>query len=163
MPGVPPNGFSNVLYSLEVLGVLAGHNRTWETSAYVQDAWRVNSRLTLDFGIRWEWLPPFTNLNGRATNIDPALLNPNPPATGTLAGYVVPANWTYPIPAGVVKSGIDGFVPGSGNNTWGPRVGFAYSLLPTSNRVVLRGGYGIYYSAVTGNSQFQSVPSLPGH
>jgi len=161
MPGVPPNGFSNVLYSLEVLGVLAGHNRTWETSAYVQDAWRVNSRLTLDFGIRWEWLPPFTNLNGRATNIDPALLNPNPPATGSLAGYVVPANWTYPIPAGVVKSGINGFVPGSGNNTWGPRVGFAYSLLPSSNRVVLRGGYGIYYSAVTGNSQFQSVPNLP--
>ena len=161
MPGVPPNGFSNVLYSLEVLGVLAGHPRTWEISGYGQDAWRVNSELTLNLGLRWEWLPPFTNLSGRATNINPAALDPNPPPTGTLAGYVVPANWTFPVPAGVVKSGINGFVPGNGNNTWGPRVGFAYSLLPTNNRVVLRGGYGIHYSAVTGNSQFQSVPSLP--
>ena len=66
----------------------------------------------------------------------------------------MPANWTYPVPAGVVKSGINGFVPGSGNNTWGPRVGLAYSLLPHSDRVVMRSGYGIYYSAVaaTANS-----------
>ena len=161
MSGVPPDGFSNVLYSLEVLGVLAGHNRTWETSVYAQDDWRVNSRLTLNLGLRWEWLPPFTNLNGRATNIDPALLNPNPPPTGSLAGYVVPANWNYPVPAGVVKSGVNGFVPGSGNQTWGPRVGFAYNLPRTSDRVVVRGGYGIYYSAVTGNSQFQSTGGLP--
>ncbi|MGB9071477.1 MAG: carboxypeptidase regulatory-like domain-containing protein [Terriglobales bacterium] len=161
IPGFPPDGFSNVLYSLELLGVLAGHARTWEISAYGQDDWRVNSKLTLNLGLRWEWLPPFTNLSGRATNINPALVDPNPPPTGSLAGYVVPANWTYPVPAGVVKSGINGFVPGSGDHTWGPRVGFAYSLLPNSDRVVVRGGYGIYYSAVTGNSQFQSIPGLP--
>ena len=161
LPGFPPNGFSNVLYWLEVLGVLAGHARTWEISAYAQDDWRIDSRLTLNLGLRWEWLPPFTNTNGRATNINPPLLNPNPPPTGSLAGYVVPANWTYPVPAGVVKSGINGFVPGSGNHTWGPRVGFAYSLPPTNDRVVVRGGYGIYYSAVTGNSEFQSIGGLP--
>ena len=161
MPGGPPNGFSNVLYSLDILGVLAGHARTWEISAYSQDDWRVNSRLTLNLGLRWEWLPPFTDTSGRATNINPALINPNPPPTGSLAGYVVPENWTYPVPAGVVKSGINGFVPGSGNQTWGPRVGFAYSLPTARDRVVVRGGYGIYYSAVTGNSQFQSVPGLP--
>jgi outer membrane receptor protein involved in Fe transport len=161
IPVFPPNGFSNMLYSLELLGVLAGHARTWEISAYTQDDYRVNSKLTLNLGLRWEWLPPFTNLGGRATNISPALINPNPPAQGSLAGYVVPANWTLPVPAGVVKSGINGFVPGSENNTWGPRVGFAYSVLPHSDRIVLRGGYGIYYSAVTGNSQFQSIPGLP--
>ncbi len=161
IPVFPPNGFSNMLYSLELLGVLAGHARTWEISAYTQDDYRVNSKLTLNLGLRWEWLPPFTNLGGRATNINPALINPNPPAQGSLAGYVVPANWTFPVPAGVVKSGINGFAPGSENNTWGPRVGFAYSVLPHSDRMVLRGGYGIYYSAVTGNSQFQSIPGLP--
>jgi len=161
LSGFPPNGFSNVLYSFDLLGVLAGHPRAWEISAFGQDDWRVNSRLTLNLGLRWEWLPPFTNLSGRATNINPALVNPNPPPTGSLAGYVVPSNWTYPVPAGVVRSGINGFVPGSENHTWGPRVGFAYSLPPTRDRVVVRGGYGIYYSAVTGNSQFQSVPGLP--
>lgn len=161
IPVFPPDGFSNVLFSFDLLGVLAGHARTWETSAYAQDDFRVNSKLTLNLGFRWEWLPPFTNLSGRATNFNPALANRNPPASGTLAGFTVPANWTFPVPAGVVKTGINGFVPGSGNHTWGPRLGFAYSMLPTSDRVVLRGGYGIYYSAVTGNSQFQSVPGLP--
>ena len=161
VPGNPQNGFSNVLYSFDLLGVLASHPRTWEISGYGQDDWRVNSRLTLNLGLRWEWLPPFTDTAGRATNINPALLNPNPPPTGSLEGYVVPANWTYPVPAGVVKTGINGFVPGSGNHTWGPRVGFSYSLPRTSDRVVVRGGYGIYYSAVTGNSQFQSIPNLP--
>jgi hypothetical protein len=161
MAGLPDNGFSNVLYSLEVLGVLAGHPRAWEISTYGQDDWRVNPSLTLNLGLRWEWLPPFTNLSGRATNIDPASVNPDPPPAGSLAGYVVPANWTYPVPSGVVKSGIDGFVPGSGNNTWGPRVGFAYSLPPTRDRVVVRGGFGVYYSAITGNSQFQSIAGLP--
>ena len=159
--GNPQNGFSNVLYSFDLLGVLAGHARTWEISAYCQDDWRVNSRLTLNLGLRWEWLPPFTNLSGRATNMNPALVNPNPPPAGSLAGYVVPANWAYPVPAGVVKSGINRFVPGSGNHTRGPRVGFAYTLPPTRDRIVVRGGYGIYYSAVTGNSQFQSIPGLP--
>jgi outer membrane receptor protein involved in Fe transport len=161
IPVFPPNGFSNVLDSVELLGVLAGHARTWEVSAYGQDDWRVNSRLTLNLGLRWEWLPPFTNLSGRATNINPALINPNPPAGGSLAGYVVPANWSLPVPTGVMKSGINGFVPGSGNNTWGPRLGFAWSPLPHGDQVVVRGGYGIYYSAVTGNSQFQSIPGLP--
>lgn len=161
IPGFPPDGFSNVLDAFDLLGVLAGHARTWEISAYGQDDWRVNSKLTLNLGLRWEWLPPFTNLGGRATNINPALINPNPPPEGSLAGYVVPANWTNPVPAGVTKSGINGFVPGSGNNTWGPRVGLAYSVLPHSDRLVVRSGYGIYYSAVGGNSQFQSIPGLP--
>jgi hypothetical protein len=161
VPGFPPNGFSNVLYSLQLLGVLAGHARNWEVSAYGQDDFRVNSKLTLNLGLRWEWLPPFTNLGGRATNINPALINPDPPPAGSLSGYVVPANWTLPVPAGVVKSGINGFAPGTGNNTWGPRIGFAWSVLPQNDRVVVRGGYGIYYSAVTGNSQFQSIPGLP--
>ncbi|MGA3092013.1 MAG: carboxypeptidase regulatory-like domain-containing protein [Terriglobales bacterium] len=161
IPVFPPNGFSNVLYSLQLLGVLAGHARTWEISGYGQDDFRVTSKLTLNLGLRWEWLPPFTNTGGRATNINPAIINPNPPVTGDLSGYVVPANWTFPIPAGVVKSGINGFAPGTGNNTWGPRVGFAWSVLPQNDNVVVRGGYGIYYSAVTGNSQFQSIPGLP--
>jgi Carboxypeptidase regulatory-like domain/TonB-dependent Receptor Plug Domain len=161
IPVFPPNGFSNVLDSVELLGVLAGHARTWEISAYGQDDYRVTPKLTLNLGLRWEWLPPFTNLAGRATNINPALINPNPPPSGSLSGYVVPANWPYAVPAGVVKSGINGFVPGSGNNTWGPRLGFAWSVLPQNDRFVVRGGYGIYYSAVTGNSQFQSIPGLP--
>lgn len=161
LPSVPPNGFSDVLYSFDLLGVLAAHPRVWEISAYGQDDWQLFADLTLNLGLRWEWLPPFTDLNGRATNVNPALVDPNPSSSGTLAGYVVPANWIYPVPAGVVKSGITSFIPGSGTPTWDPRIGFAYILPSSHGRAVVRGGYGIYYSAITGNSQFQSIPNLP--
>jgi len=158
---VGPPGFSNVLYSFDLLGVLTAPTRTWEASTYLQDDFKANSRLTLNLGFRYEWLPPFTALGGRATNLNPSLLNPNPPPAGSFAGYVVPANYTASIPTGVTKSSVDSFVPGTGSNTWGPRVGLAYRLLPQSERLVLRSGYGIYYSAITGNNQFQSIPSLP--
>lgn len=153
--------FSNVLFSVELPGYLQGSGRVWETSGYFQDDFRAMPRLTLNLGLRYEWLPPFTELHGRATNFNPALVNPNPPASGSFAGYVVPANFNYPFPAGVTKSSINGFIPGSHNNTWGPRIGLAYELLPHSDRMVVRAGYGVYYSTVFGNAQFQSVPGLP--
>jgi hypothetical protein len=161
LPNFPPNGFSNVEYSFDLLGILQAATRTWEASAYFQDDFRFSSRLTLNIGLRYEWMPPFTALRGRATNINPSLVDPNPPDSGSYAGYIVPSNYTESYPMGVTKSSINSFVPGSGNNTWGPRIGFAYSVLPNSDRVVLRSGYGIYYSAITGNSEIQSIPSLP--
>ncbi len=152
--------FSNVLDTVELLGVLQTAARAWQAALYFQDDYKATSRLTLNLGLRYDWLPPFTALDGRATNIDPSLINRNPSAAGSLQGFVVPANYTNPIPAGVTKSSVNSFAPGSASNSFGPRLGFAY-LLPNTNRVVLRGGYGIYYSFVIGNSQFQSVPGLP--
>jgi hypothetical protein len=156
-----PNGFSNVLVSVDLLGILTAPTRTWEASGYFQDDYKLTPQLTLNLGLRDEWLPPFSSLKGRATNLNPALVNPNPPASGALNGYVVPANYSGTIPMGVTQSSINQFAPGADNNTFGPRIGLAYSMSPHSDQIVLRGGYGIYYSAITGNSQFQSVPSLP--
>ncbi len=158
---VPPDGFSNVLYSFDLLGVLQAATRVWESSAYFQDDYKVSARLTLNLGLRYEWLPQYTALDGRATNFDPALANPNPPASGSLQGYTVPANFTGAIPAGVTKTSVNSFVPGSASNDWAPRIGLAYRLLPHSNRIVVRSGYGIYYSTIMGNAELQSVPGPP--
>ena len=49
----------------------------------------VSSRLTVNAGVRWEYLPPLTDATGRPTTVDAALLDPNPPAQGSLAGIVV--------------------------------------------------------------------------
>jgi len=151
-------GFSNVYYSLQLLGVLTNPTRDWEASFYAQDDYKLTEKITLNLGLRYEWIPPFTSGNGRATNINPALINTNPDSDGSYAGFVVPANYTHSIPTGVTQSGINSFIPGSGKQTFAPRIGFAWSLTP---KTVLRGGYGIYYSSPTGNSQFESIPSLP--
>jgi hypothetical protein len=156
--GIP---FSNVYFSFDLLGILSADTRTWDVSGYFQDDYKLTPRLTINAGIRYEWLPPFTALHGRATNLDPSLIDPNPSAAGSYAGFTAPVDYPGTLPVGVTRTGIHSFIPGSSNHTIAPRIGFAYSMLPGSDRIVLRGGYGIYYSAVTGNSEFQSVPSLP--
>jgi hypothetical protein len=156
--GIP---FSNVYFSFDLLGILSADTRTWDVSGYFQDDYKITPRLTINAGFRYEWLPPFSALKGRATNLDPALLDPNPPAGGSYAGFTAPSDYPGSLPTGVTRTGINSFIPGSDNHTFAPRVGLAWSVFPNSDRLVLRAGYGIYYSAVTGNSEFQSVPSLP--
>jgi hypothetical protein len=153
--------FSNVYFSFDLLGILSADTRTWDVSGYFQDDYKVSPRLTVNAGVRYEWLPPFSALHGRATNINPALINPNPGDAGSYAGFTAPSDYPGTVPDGVTRTKINSFIPGADNHTFAPRIGFVYQLLPNSDKLVLRAGYGIYYSAVTGNSEFQSVPSLP--
>ena len=150
--------FSNVYFSFDLLGILSADTRTWDVYGYFQDDYRVSPRLTINAGLRYEWLPPFSALHGRATNINPALVDPNPPDSGSYQGFTAPSDYPGSLPQGVTRTGINSFIPGSANHTVAPRIGLSYALLPNSDRLVLRAGYGIYYSAVTGNSEFQSVP-----
>ena len=43
-----------------------------QTGLYLQDEWRATDRLTLNFGLRWELLPPFVDKNGIQANFNPA-------------------------------------------------------------------------------------------
>jgi hypothetical protein len=143
-------------------------NQDW----YIQDDWKVNSRLTLNLGLRWEYDGVFGDHVGNLTNVWPSLMQtvPAPPIGPTtsgpgLIGYVVPSNFNshYPAPpAGVTTLGTD-FPSKNGvpKDNFGPRVGFAWQ--PVANgRLVVRGGVGIFYDRV-GSSKFvhaveQGVP-----
>jgi hypothetical protein len=101
-------------------------------AGFVQDDWKVNSKLTANLGFRYEWPTPVSEAQGKESFVDPTL--PNPGAGGIPGAYV-----------------FLGTGPGRlGSNTWqntfhdsyGPRIGFAYELRPGT---VLRSGYGIYY------------------
>ena len=81
-------------------------------------------------------------------------------AGGSVAGYVVPSNYSGQVPAGVIKSSNASAVDGDGQNTLNPRVGFAWQL-PGTNRLALRGGYGIYHSRSTGQTLIQLETSPP--
>jgi hypothetical protein len=155
------NVFSNVYVSQDLTGLFDRAVRVWEAYGYVQDDYRVSGRLTLNLGVRYDWLPPMSENLGRFSDIYPWLLNPTPPATGTLQGVVVASNFAGTVPSGVTQTGSSTVYNGAGDQDFGPRVGFAYRVLPNSSRLVLRGGYGVYYSAVTGQVQTQNTTTQP--
>jgi hypothetical protein len=131
--------------------------RAMDYSFFLQDDWKSSQKLTLNLGLRYELdLPPYETRGAMAT-FDPALYRPRmevdssgnpvgPPVGGfVLAGNVIP-QFDLPDVPKVGKRVLTSIDP----NNFGPRVGFAYSPLD-SGRLVLRGGYGIFYSRPSAN------------
>ena len=77
-----------------------------------------------------------------------------------MAGILVSDNFPGTRPAGVVSSGNNLGIYGKGQNTWNPRIGFAWRL-PGTDRFVLRGGYGIYRQRTTGQMYLQQLANQP--
>jgi hypothetical protein len=155
------NLFSNVFVSVDLTGQFDRASRNWEASAYVQDSFQVSSRFTLNAGMRYEYLPPLTDATGRPTTVDPAFLVPDPPAGGSLAGIVVPANYPGTISAGVIQTDRNTIIDAAKTHTVGPRAGFTWRVLGDSSRMVVRGGYGLYFSRTTGQVQTQTTTTQP--
>jgi hypothetical protein len=119
-------------------------------NGFIQDDFKLSSRLTLNLGLRWEYDAFPTAAQGLWSNYWPSLLQsmplpPSTPQTGSLVGYVVPSNYTGVIPAGVTQNTSKYLI--NNKPPWddfAPRVGFAWQ--PTSsNRLVVRGGAGYFY------------------
>jgi hypothetical protein len=149
--------FSNVFESLDIPGQSNRNWFIWNPWVYAQDDFKVSRRLTLNLGLRYERIGDFAEKKGRNASFNTALADPNPPASGSQAGYVLPSNFLGTIPAGSVRLNNEWGINGDGQNTFGPRVGFAWQVLPNSNRFVLRGGYGIYYSTLVAQQEAQNA------
>lgn len=131
-------------------------------TAFVQDDWKVNNRLTLNLGVRWEYDGSYTDKYGNLTNFWESLIQtvPVPPSGPTtsgpgLVGYVVPANYTQhypPPPAGVYQSNRD-FPVRSGPplDNFAPRFGFAWQP-KKDGKLVIRGGVGMFYDRIGGGT-----------
>ncbi|MGC2399758.1 MAG: TonB-dependent receptor, partial [Acidobacteriaceae bacterium] len=150
----------NPFETLDLAGLTSRHWRVWDGNFYVEDDFKVMPRLTLNLGFRYERLGDFGEISGRNASMDPALIDPNPPSGGSLDGIVVSDNFPGTRPAGVVSSGNNLGIKGTGQNTINPRIGFAWSL-PGTDRFVLRGGYGVYHQRATGQPYLQQVANQP--
>ena len=88
---------------------------------YLQDDWRVNDRLTLNLGLRYEYATPWVERDDILSNFDPATRTMVAARDGSLEDRAL------------VKPD---------RNNWAPRLGFAWSVTP---QTVVRGAYGISY------------------
>lgn len=169
--GVGPNGEVEYRY------------RRYYGAAFVQDDVKLTAHLTLNLGLRWEYIGPSLDEAGTIGNVSFALLRAAaiPPEGRTLAGNTVAANYDPALvnpytgkafgapPPGVVKRASKSFYDnGAPRRTVAPRAGFAWQPWRTAGRVVIGGAYGVFYQnpPFSGNAAtaplFTSAPFAQG-
>ncbi len=155
--GVP---YSNLYETYEGIGDFQRDWRYKDANAFIQDNYRITSRLTLNLGLRYERIGDLGSANGGG-NVDVSKINPNPSAAGSLDGFIVNSNYKGPtLPAGVIQGKNTFGFNGDGQNTWNPRFGFAWAL-PGTERFVLRGGVGIYHTTTEGQMNLLLCAEAP--
>lgn len=152
--------FSNIYASIDAPLEAQRKWRTLDYNAYAQDDYKITPRLALNLGFRYERIGAISDALGRTSNFDITRANPNPPVDGTLQGFIVGSNFNGTLPPGVIRSSSKLAIAGDGQNTLNPRVGFAWQL-PETDRVVLRGGYGLYHETPTGQPNLQLLLNPP--
>ena len=152
---------------------------------YVQDDWTVSRRLTVNLGVRWQYMPPISSWPNNTAFFDPnyydaskaATINPanglitsNPaPYNGLIlpgSGFsdkakkaVAPSVYNNP-QVQALFHGLPGGIVNTVYNTFAPRVGFAYDLTGRQS-TVLHAGYGMSYERVEGNYIYGAASQLP--
>lgn len=163
------SGFASYLLGLPNSFSFQGNKYAWAVlfanhGLFIQDDWRVNRRLTLNLGMRWEYEAPETERFNRIVFVDPTLdsgLKVNPsfnwqrdvvdagklPASAPAPNLAGPFLGSVGLVNSPVRSSRNGTDPYYKN--FGPRLGLAYQI---DSKTVFRSGFGILYSGYTGNA-----------
>ncbi|MBK5295496.1 MAG: TonB-dependent receptor [Acidobacteriia bacterium] len=128
------HGFASLLLGVPQAGTLTFTPRMFlfqrYKSAYIQDDWRITTRLTLNLGLRYEYTSPYGEKWGNIGYIDPLEIEPTTGGKGVFKW--VPQN---------------GYHTDPNFKTFGPRVGLAYRL---DSKTVIRSGGAIFHAANNG-------------
>jgi hypothetical protein len=126
-------------------------NKSLETGFYVQDDWKVTSKLTINLGLRYQWSSPYTSrgnqiefsnfsansgVNLDMSSVQAALTNPNGASTSVSFPSSMQVLGTTQFPTSSMRT-----VPTYRKDV-GPRLGFSWQL---DSQTVVRGGAGIYF------------------
>lgn len=115
-----------------------------EYALYVQDDWRVTSKLTVNAGVRWDVFPPWIEVDDRQSNFDVS--------TGT---FVVAS------PDAVIQGvKVGRYLQTYSKGDIGPRFGFAYDLRG-DGRTIIRGGWGVFWNFTPGGTSSSKAQNPP--
>ncbi len=131
-------------------------------AGYFQDDWKVTRRLTLNLGVRYDYLGPSVDLKDRLGNFDPSRLDSVTLANGgpgLLNGFILPASAHFGSITGT--PGVDrSTLLGNDMNNWAPRVGLAWDVRGNGKPAV-RAGYGLYYVRISNQMLLQLITAAP--
>jgi hypothetical protein len=143
-----PSGYSYASFLLGAVGgsptlplqyVAEEGGRYRPVSPFAMDSWKVSDKLTLDLGLRWDYLPPYREVKDHWTFLNPTMTNA---ATGTPGELEFAGNYGG---AGVscnCRTPVNTYW-----KNWGPRIGIAYSM---NDKTVIRIGFGEVFSQAGG-------------
>jgi hypothetical protein len=124
--------------------------QSFQAGGFIQDNWKVNKKLTLNVGMRYDLDFPRTERYNRMNGLDPSVVSPvQVPALGTLLGGEIFANSGNRSP-GYTASYVN----------FGPRIGIAYQ---PHEKTVIRTGFGVYYSSVRSGAAGVGPPGFQGY
>ncbi|HWC98172.1 MAG TPA: carboxypeptidase regulatory-like domain-containing protein [Candidatus Sulfopaludibacter sp.] len=157
-----------------------GRYRYTEPGGFVDDSWKVSRRLTINLGMRYEYMSAMYSAADNLAMFVPSLYNRAQAVTVNSSGLVVAGsgniyNGLQRVGNGVVPS-LAYLVPNAnspavqavptgaprgmypGQSAWEPRVGFAFAL---DAKTVIRGGFGIFSDRMQGNNTFPALNNPP--
>jgi hypothetical protein len=164
-------GFNNFLTgtgtSLLGSGVFDRYFKVKDTNFFAQDDWKINNRLTINLGLRYDLYGLPVENQGRLVNLlfDQIRIGTTAAPAGSPNGFVQAEGGQL---AGVPT--VEKTLAPVDKNNFAPRIGFAY-VLDEKLKMVVRGGYGIYYDRIStrfANTQLFNYPyfalgvGLPG-
>lgn len=138
-----------------------GYFRYNQFEFYAQDTWRVSPRLTLDFGVRFVWIPPQYDAKNQIALFKPSLYSKS-------AGVQIDTSGNIIAGSGNSLQGMaytsDGTLPKGGWNDrhimYEPRLGFSWDPVG-DHKGVVRGGFGISHDREQGNLVFNPTFTNP--
>jgi outer membrane receptor protein involved in Fe transport len=152
------SGTSNIGTADVASGIPNGSDRMTDAGLFVQDDWKVNSRLTLNIGLRWDYLGWPVDKYGRRGNFNYYLYQPPPAGGSTSAGFVQTSNTTTRLPGLPLASPT--LLNNSPDKNFAPRFGLAYRI---TNKLVFRAGYGIFYDRLSNQLGLLTSQSAPDY
>jgi len=152
----------NILEAFAGTGITDRGFRARDIASYFQDDWKVTKRLTLNLGVRYDYLGPSTDVKDRLGNFDPSRLDATTRANGgpgLLNGFILPAGAHFGSITGTPGVSSSTLLSNSPHN-FAPRVGLAWDV-KGDGKTAIRAGYGLYYVRISNQTLLQLITAAP--